>query len=201
MSANKYIEAYVGDVKRPDAEEHAHTAMVARGWRVETEDDYASTGAFLQEVKETYKSMKAKMDAILAPMKQAEKQVRELFNPALKSLEAAEAGFKAAMVGYHQEQERLRAEQAREAQRLLDAGRKQEAVAVVREMSLEAPKATGVSGRKVWRARVVDAAAVPREFLAVDESALNAFARSTKGRNQVPGVVFYEEETLSVRTK
>jgi hypothetical protein len=64
-----------------------------------------------------------------------------------------------------------------------------------------APVVKGQSLRKTWRAVVVDAAAVPREWLVVNEQALNAFARSTKGAVPVAGVRFVEETQLASSSK
>jgi hypothetical protein len=100
------------------------------------------------------------------------------------------------------ERERLEKEAARlktpelKEERLAQA---QAIVAPVVEVAQIAPKVEGVSTRKTWKARVIDAGQVPREFMTVNETALNAYARATKGKMPVAGVEFYEEESLSVR--
>lgn len=62
-----------------------------------------------------------------------------------------------------------------------------------------APQIKGFSRPRTWKARVVDLSLVPREWMIVNEKALGDFAKSTKGQVKIPGVVFYEEETTSVR--
>jgi hypothetical protein len=100
------------------------------------------------------------------------------------------------------ERERLEKEAARlktpelKEERLAQA---QAIVAPVVEVAQIAPKVEGVSTRKTWKARVIDAGQVPREFMTVNETALNAYARATKGKMPVAGVEFYEEESLAVR--
>ena len=61
------------------------------------------------------------------------------------------------------------------------------------------PKTAGVSTRFEWRARVVDPMKVPRMFLVVDEKALAAYAKATKGKCQVDGVEFYEAPVVGAR--
>lgn len=57
----------------------------------------------------------------------------------------------------------------------------------------EVKKVAGLSMRTVYRARVVNAAIVPREWLIVNEAALLKFAEATQGVAPVPGVEFYAE--------
>lgn len=73
-----------------------------------------------------------------------------------------------------------------------------EVVAPVIQVASATPKVEGASVRKIWRARVVDPQQVPREFLIVNEKALEAYAKATKGAVSVPGVEFYEESSLAV---
>ena len=63
------------------------------------------------------------------------------------------------------------------------------------------PKLSGVSFRKVWRHRVVNASLVPREFLIVDEAKLAKFADAMGGSVPVAGVEFYVEAVPVVRGK
>ena len=56
---------------------------------------------------------------------------------------------------------------------------------------------SGIKYRTAWKARVTDASAIPREWMVVNEQALQAFARSTKGAVAVAGVEFYAEKTMA----
>lgn len=70
------------------------------------------------------------------------------------------------------------------------------------------PKTKGIATVEKWKARVTDkslliafVAANPQygELLTVNDSALNAQARSLKGNLQIPGVEAYPEQSLSAR--
>lgn len=50
--------------------------------------------------------------------------------------------------------------------------------------------ACGVSVRSMWKARVVDPNALPREYLVPDTAALNKMAQAVAGPSSIPGVVF-----------
>ena len=90
----------------------------------------------------------------------------------------------------------------------------EEAAAVVAPMvtiPVAAPVIKGQSIRRTWKARVVnmqaiiDAAAtgskndnrLAKTVLIVNQTALDAFARSTKGAVTIPGVEMYEEQTMA----
>lgn len=77
----------------------------------------------------------------------------------------------------------------------------QAAAAPIAVRPAEAPKADGVHYRTTWKARVIDAALIPREYLMVDEAALAKLASAEKDKAAVPGVEFYAERTLITRTK
>jgi len=109
------------------------------------------------------------------------------------------------------ERERLEKEAAKlktpekQAERLEQAAAVEAPVVTVQSAAAEI---TGASGRKTWKAEVVDkaaliAAAVPgsvaESLLEVNQEAADSFAKSTKGSVAVPGVKFHIEEGLSIR--
>ena len=134
----------------------------------------------------------------------------------LAPLEAAEAAIKKQIGAFDMaERERQRAEDerrrkeaaealelAREAEAAGDVGMAAEAVAIAAMEAAQvtaAPKTAGVSTRFEWRARVIDAAKVPRHFLIVDEKAIAAYVKATGGRAPIDGVEIYEAPVISAR--
>jgi hypothetical protein len=69
--------------------------------------------------------------------------------------------------------------------------------AVIPQAVTGAPKVNGVSQRTVWKYRVVDEKAVPREFLCVDETKLGKYTRAMGASAKVAGVEFYPETTTA----
>jgi hypothetical protein len=61
-----------------------------------------------------------------------------------------------------------------------------------------ARKVAGVAHRVVWKWRVKDLAAVPRDYMVLDEKLLNEIARTRKDQAAVPGIEFYADTTTSV---
>jgi seryl-tRNA synthetase len=77
------------------------------------------------------------------------------------------------------------------------------AVAAIPQVDPKA-KVVGISTRKVWKARVVDDKAVPVAMMGImlrpiDMTALNRLAVASSGGAEVPGVEFYQDESMSVR--
>lgn len=101
------------------------------------------------------------------------------------------------------------AEAKERAEREAAALRDTAAVVVATPPATVAPKATGTSVRTTWRARVVDkakviafVAATPQfeTLLDVNDTNLNALARSLKQNLRVDGVEVYEERGLASRS-
>jgi KTSC domain len=61
-------------------------------------------------------------------------------------------------------------------------------------------RVSGAVVKETWKARVVNAALVPREWLMVDEAALNKHAANRKQMAVVPGVEFYPETHVHGRS-
>jgi KTSC domain len=62
-------------------------------------------------------------------------------------------------------------------------------------------RVSGAVVKETWKARVVNAALVPREWLMVDEAALNKHAANRKQMAVVPGVEFYPETNIHGRSR
>ena len=71
-----------------------------------------------------------------------------------------------------------------------------EAPAVV--VAAAVPKVSGVSTRKAWKWRVVDARLIPYEYMLPDEKKIGAHARSMGEQARIPGIEFYSEDVVSV---
>jgi len=73
------------------------------------------------------------------------------------------------------------------------------ASAVTAELAPPPPKAAGVSTRTLWHYEVTNSSLVPREYLMVDETKLNAVVRAMKELTNIPGVRAFPKTSMSVR--
>lgn len=216
MIQKKEIEAEIKPVVREA------TALV-----ISDQQSRDSAMLFLKNVK----TMQKRVTDFFTPIKQAARAAWQKTvdgeNELLKPLQDAEAHVKTKVIGFDREVERRRIEEQRRLQAIADEEARRErerlekqaakiktpelreerlaaaaaVVAPVVEMAPVIEKQGGEATKKVWKARVLDAAKVPREWMIVDEKALNAFARATKGAKSVEGVQFYAEDVLSVSVK
>lgn len=205
-------------------QEVAPVVQEANEIAVSSPESYQRAIDFLRSVKAAQK----KVTEFFGPMKKSAhdnwKKTVAAENSVLGPLTDAESAVKRKASSYQQEEERKRiAEQRRlqaeaderarkERERLEKQAAKLKTPELKEERLAEAesvaapvialaptvPKTSGVATRTTWKARVVDVAAVPREWMTVNEKALDAFARSTKGSVAVAGVEFYSEQSLAI---
>ena len=158
------------------------------------------------------------------------KEIREEEKKLLSPLQSAESDIKTKILDYQKaEQERQRAEQEiiaerkrKEAEKLMEMAIEAESdgnaieSAILQEQAVEVeltpvvtqdfvPTVAGASVRKTWTAEIEDESIIPIEINGmmirpVDTKLLNSLASSTKGTMKIPGVRFYQKETLAIRT-
>jgi hypothetical protein len=194
---------------------------------VASPEQYEGAAEFLKTVKAAQKRVVDFFAPIKAAAHAAWKRTTAGEAELLDPLQEAEMLLKRKMVGYAQAEEAKREAEQRRLQAAADeAARKErerlerEAAKLktpeLREARLEQaamvsapvvsvasvrPVVAGQSLRTIWRARIVDPAKVPREWLVPNVEGLNAFARATKGACVVPGVEMYSEQSLSSGSK
>ena len=69
---------------------------------------------------------------------------------------------------------------------------------IEQENTIRASNGASANVRKTWKATVVDPFEVPREYLAINEKAINAAVKA--GVREIPGVVIEQVEGLAIRT-
>lgn len=190
----------------------------ARGLVVYTPQDYErnlelerETLAFEKRVKdflaphveralEAHRALVADRDALIRPSEEA-RRISKSHRAAYEDAEAArrrQAELEAQDAARKAEEDRRLAEavaleqngDAAAAQATLAAPIEVPAIVLPREVP-KAGKAQAL--RTIWKARIMNSDAVPREFCVPDQAALNSYARATKGQAKVPGVEFYSE--------
>lgn len=212
------------------AKSGAMAVETAKAFRIASQEDYEQGGRYLAGIVARKKQIAEYWKAPKAAAQAAHKDLVAKEKAMIKPLEEAESIIKRTMLNHQMAVEKARREaeaearrrQEEEAQRLLEEAVKAEekgdnqAAAIhmamaemVSEMpaapAVEKPTAQGTSIRRTWKARVVDEKLVPAywngmELRAINLSVLNSLAKTTRGTMQIPGVEFYEDATLSVRT-
>lgn len=157
----------------------------------------------LKQVKTWTKELEGKRDSVTKPMNAALSVIRGWFKPTLDTLFTAEVTLKRAIAGYEQ-LAREKNEAAMKAMAEAAQAQDMAAVSVAVSSIVGTPKVAGLSVRKVLRWKVVNASQVPREYLSIDPSKVDAAVTAAKGTvtptPSIPGIEFYEENVVSSRS-
>lgn len=215
----------INDPKALELAQDAETTLtLAKEYVIDGPEMYAIAADELRSIKGKAKDLDELRKSMTRPLDDAKKRIMDFFNKPLTFLTEAESLIKRSMLTYDREQERKRKEEeerlraaARAEQERLEAeareraekmkaeGKTEEAIMEMESVpvvplpsvQIEQPKVAGISRRQNWKARVIDPMKVPRQFLMVDEKALNAYAKATKGAVPVDGVEFYPEDIIA----
>lgn len=167
-------------VKELAEEAHSALAIVTQpGWMVTCDEQSATVGALLVQVKERIKRIEEVRKGLIAPMLEAQRRINAFFAQGSDPLKRLEAIMKGGLSSYVQ---------AKEAER-------RAAMLVAAPVPPPAVDVPGVTYRISRSFRVTDADAVPRTYCSPDLAKIKA-----AGTEEIPGVEFYEVQTPVVRT-
>lgn len=167
---------------------------------ITTSEEYLQAGQGLVELKGRWKVVEEKRTSLVKPLNDVVKSINAMFKPVLDQWDTTMDVVKRAMHDYQVREAEAQRKALEEAARLAQQGQTgQEFTALVAQGSAIPVKAQGVSTRVMWRWRVVDAAAVPREYLCVDAAKVEALVKEHKEGAKIPGIEVYREEIMAVR--
>jgi hypothetical protein len=193
---------------------------------ITTNDEFVAAGEELKVVKAYWKTVDDQRKKIVDPLNQSKKEAQEFFTPFLDRAKTAESQIKAAIADWIMEQERIRDEAEREAREKAqheqdiidkkaakqaeraeakgDYERAEEILATkptvsVPVVTVETPKVSGLSSRKLWKYRISASSMIPREYLIPNDKMLSGIAVSTQGAIKIPGVEFYSVSSVAMR--
>lgn len=225
-SLKEVVEVSVDEPTMNQIVEGNRLAFTVKSLTIKNNQEYLNCGEFLKQIKAVSKVIDDSRKEITRPLNEAKNRVMDFFKGSLDQLSNAESMLKRAILGYEQEQERIRRDEEQKAiarakteeerkRRALEerAAKAEESGDTAKAQLLRdraddvyvpsvvaAPvleKVKGISTKKVWKFRVNDESQVPREYLVVNETMLGKMAQATQGKIPVPGVEFYQEEILS----
>jgi len=197
---------------------------LAQRFTIVSNDGYIQAGEILKKVKRCYQEIETKRKELTLPLDESKKRIMNFFRQPLEQLSSAERQIKGAMLGFTEEQERIRREEeqriqalAREEQERLDKLVMEQITQAQKEGNLEKaakildtvvqvavpivqsekPKVQGIRTVTRWKYKVVDEALLPRQYLIPNEKMLADIAIRTKGAIKIPGVEFYFESMVT----
>lgn len=112
---------------------------------IDSDTMYEEGGVMVSQIKGSQKRIEEAKESLLKPVRELDRAIRAMFDPAIKAREAAEAGIKAKMIAYRQrrQDEALAAQRAAEETARKERERlEQQAVAAKAKADQEAAEAT-----------------------------------------------------------
>ena len=184
-----------------------------------------TAASYLKQIKTKATEIEGLRVKFVKPLNEHVKLINAEFKKPLDLLGQAEAAVKRLLLAWDQaERKRIADEEARlreearkkeevERAKLLkraetaEAKGKEDKADELRqqaaEVSVPAPalapaqRAVGIQVRKSWDFEITDAAAIPREYLTVNETAIRKVVGALKGETKIPGIRVYEKESVA----
>lgn len=147
-----------------------------------------------EEQRKAQEVARKEREKLEAQAREAERKAQE------KAAADRRAAEEAAAAGRAAEAAKLRASAAateEKAAARVEALAVQASTVVAPVIHREPPKVAGINTREVWKFEVTDPAAVPREYLSVDESKIRKVVGALKGDTRIAGVRVYSEKALA----
>lgn len=172
-----------------------------KDFQIEDDGDYEVVAEGLQEVKRIAKDLEQRRKTITQPINGALREFNSWFKPAQTVLENTERVLKRRLAEY----ETLKAEQSRLAMLAAAAASQAGDFDAAHEASkgiVELPSAHGITHSRYYDYEITDISKVPREFLAVDHSAVKIYIKNA-GKDcpqSIPGIKFVEKTRTIART-
>lgn len=173
---------------------------------VTTPAEYETAGQMLVAIKGRIKEVEEKRKSWVEPLNKTVKSINAFFKPVITEWEVVVEGLKVAMLAYQQVAAAEKTKAFEAAKQLamqgiitgtgIDAAQYQQLAATA---SAHAPAAAGISAREHWSWRVVDATKVPREYLGIDVTKVNAAVHTGKGATSIPGIEVFRDDIMAVR--
>lgn len=160
-------------------------------YEIKDSQDYLYASEDLKKVKAFADKLDTERKKATKPLDEAKKVIMDWFRKPLTYLTEVEANIKKGMITYQQAQEAIRKEQEAKLQAEVKSG---ETLPVVPST---VDKVEGISIKQIWKYRVSDANAIPKEYLIPDDKKLGMLARDTKGALKIAGIEFYSEDIIS----
>lgn len=193
-----------------------------QGYKIISNAAYTIAADDLKKIKGKMKELDDERKSMTVPLDESKKRIMEFFRKPLDYLTQAETLIKRAMLGYQQEQERIRREeearildrQRKEAEKLRERAEAQaakgndEKAAALQEKAAEkemmtpvitstVEKVAGIQTKTVWKFDIENEVLIPREYLVPDMTKIGQVVRATKGTLKIAGVRIYSEDTIA----
>lgn len=160
----------------------------ARAAVITTDEDYQEICLVARRVKTRIEAIEEERKKITVPLNEALRNTNALARSVSEQYELAERILKDKISAHLQAAKELEAEVVQQTQTHDQLG----------VVALAAPVAEGVSERTYYDFVIEDPSQVPDTFWVIDEKALRAYIKATKGKTPVPGVKILTKKDVAI---
>lgn len=189
------VDEFAAKVKS-DAE---RSLAFVKSIEIKTRAEFEFAGNALKEIAHSHDVIDAKRRSWVDGLAAVVADINATFKPATTALKEAESVLKERIGAFVLAAEAKRGALLQEASVAVAGGRSADAERVLAEADqLAVAPVEGVGVSVKWEGEVIDASAIPREYLTPDVDKLNKITAATEGDPQIPG--WRAKRTAAVRT-
>jgi len=195
--------AWARDLRITTPEERTNAILAIRAFRQKAEQWRNAVEETVKAAHAAWKAAVSHRDSILKPLEKLEAVVKDAVKRYDEEQERKRKEEEAAIQGkLNEERESIlrKLEIAKRADTRAALAAKLETLDAI-EVSVPSrvEKTEGEYTVEVWKWEVVDAAAIPREYLVPDEKRIAGVVRVMKGETRIPGVKVWSEKETRIR--
>lgn len=189
------IEAQLATRQAEDARAHAQCMEITNP------GEYRAAAEELKMLAAKTRELDAKRKEATRPLDEAKKAIMAWFRPAIDAVDTASHVLRRGLGAYDAKQREAEQAAARDAVVAIRAGNVVHATSLTQAaFSTAAAPVAGVSTRQVWDFEIVDVAAVPREYLEINEQKIRLVVRALKEGASIPGIRVFTRSEMVVKS-
>jgi len=171
------------------------------GWEITDQGDMDACGELAAEARDCREKLEEELKKITAPMRSAEKAVRDLFRPAISTNQQVEDICKRAICAF----EHKKMLEARAARQEVEAkgGVADEKTLLVAHGHGAVQTASNISTKRVFRFEIVDASKIPDAYWTrvLNEKLIQSAIDTNGGGVEIPGIKVVEDIEVKHRAR
>jgi predicted DNA-binding protein len=182
------------------AQQYQQELVALQEFQIEDAEDFSTASEILREVKSIAKEVESRRRKVTDPLNAAIKEFGKWYKPALDTLLTMEGVLKSKISEYT-ERQRVANEAAMRAAAAAARAGNFEAAHEASKGIVEEARAQGITTREVWQYEIEDLSQVPREYLALDHSAVKIYLKQAGAEPKpIPGLRFFKQVNVIART-
>lgn len=169
---------------------------------INSKEEYTQAGDIIKAINQKIKNIEAKRVDYTKPLLDQKKKIDDDFKAAMKPLEELVKNIKDKMIIWsREEQKRLDEEQKKLEKEAMEKAKKDKTsevvVPIINDIKSQRGEVSTSTIKKIWKWKVTEETKVPREYLMINDKALNEAVRN--GERKIEGIEIYQEEQISIR--